>query len=94
MGNQYISARKKITDFLKPIFNNSDFQADKSFFIASICIELGAKRELVDNIIEEFKKVDIIKEEFGIIKNIKLYQQRFKSELDKEIDDDFKKAGI
>lgn len=88
---QYITNRKRATDYIKRLVSNYDFQAEEKYFINSICIDLGVKKTLVKEILEIFIENDIIYREGGNIINKKKYK---KTSIDIEMEDEFKKAGL
>jgi hypothetical protein len=88
---KYISTRKRVIDYLKPILFSSEFEADKVFFIANASIELAVKKELIEELLEDFIDAGIIKFEYGMIKNTNFSK---KDIISSEIKEEFKEVGI
>lgn len=94
MVTKYISKREKVTEHIKAYSNNPNFEAKPDVFIASICVALGVKEDLVKDVINNFVKANILVEEYGFIISKVRQEMLAKSIGEKEADEEFKKMGL
>lgn len=84
---EYISSRKKVTEYLSRYLKIKDFEAEENHFIKSICIDLGVKETLVKECLNLFIETNIIYRNNDLIINSQKYK---KNPLDISIDEEMK----
>lgn len=90
MVTKYVSTYEKIFEYFNSLFMEHNLEIDKENLISRACINLGTPRKKIIEVLEEFKKADIITEKMGVF-----YVRKDSPEkTDPSLEEDFKKAGI